>query len=69
MPSRPLSVAGLPADRRFTASFGVAELAPGEGISALLSRADAALYEAKNAGRDCVRIAAANAHAALRSVG
>ena len=47
---------GLPPDRRFTASFGVAELAPGEGMTDLLVRADSALYEAKNNGRDCVRV-------------
>ena len=51
-----LSVDGLPQDRRFTASFGVAELAPGESLTDLLIRADAALYEAKNNGRDCVRV-------------
>jgi diguanylate cyclase (GGDEF)-like protein len=62
-----LAIDGLPDERRFTASFGVAEQAPGEAIYALLSRADAALYEAKNAGRDCVRIAANDAgRAALR---
>ena len=51
-----LRVDGLPDDRRFTASFGVAELASGESIADLLIRADSALYEAKNAGRDCVRV-------------
>jgi diguanylate cyclase (GGDEF)-like protein len=51
-----LCVDGLPQDRRFTASFGVAELAPGESLTDLLIRADAALYEAKNNGRDCVRV-------------
>ena len=51
-----LCVDGLPPDRRFTASFGVAELAPGEGMTDLLVRADSALYEAKNNGRDCVRV-------------
>jgi diguanylate cyclase (GGDEF)-like protein len=62
-----LAIDGLPDGRRFTASFGVAEQVPGEAISALLSRADAALYEAKNAGRDCVRIAANDAgRSALR---
>ena len=35
-----LPVDGLPQDRRFTASFGVAELAPGESIADLLVRAD-----------------------------
>ena len=53
-----LPIEGLPASRRFTASFGVAELVAGEGIDQLMRRADAALYEAKKDGRDCVRIAA-----------
>lgn len=47
-------MAGLPANERFTASFGVAERRPGEGVGALLKRADAALYEVKRAGRDRV---------------
>ena len=51
-----LPVDGLPYDKRFTASFGVAELAPGERIADLMQRADAALYEAKKSGRDCVRV-------------
>jgi len=46
----------VPQNRRFTASFGVAELAPGESVADLLVRADSALYEAKNNGRDCVRM-------------
>lgn len=50
-----LEIEGLPSDRRITASFGVAELAFGEDIPDLLKRADEALYEAKNSGRDCVR--------------
>ncbi|MEO9336266.1 GGDEF domain-containing protein [Mesorhizobium sp. SB112] len=54
-----LQIDGLPEDRRFTASFGVAQLAPGEGISELLRRADEALYEAKKGGRDCVRLSVA----------
>lgn len=54
-----LQIEGLPEDRRFTASFGVAQLAPGEGISELLRRADEALYEAKKGGRDCVRLSVA----------
>lgn len=52
-----LPIDGLPVNRRFTASFGVAELVAGEGIDQLMRRADAALYEAKKDGRDCVRIA------------
>jgi diguanylate cyclase (GGDEF)-like protein len=43
---------------RFTVSIGVATLEPGDGGPAtLLARADAAMYEAKRAGRNCVRVA------------
>jgi diguanylate cyclase (GGDEF)-like protein len=52
-----LTVEGMPATKRFTASFGVAEAAEGETISDLMARADKALYLAKNSGRDCVKIA------------
>ena len=38
-----------------TASFGVATLDSGEGLEALFGRADAALYQAKREGRNCVR--------------
>lgn len=38
-----------------TASFGIAELRPGDGPDSLLERADAKLYEAKAAGRNCVK--------------
>ena len=48
-------VDGFPAGERFTASFGVAEIAPEESAASLQLRADIALYEAKRAGRDCVR--------------
>ena len=54
-----LSIDGLPTDHRCSASFGVAELTADEGFADLLRRADAALYEAKNAGRDCVRVSGA----------
>ena len=53
-----LPIDGLPADNRCTASFGVAELHPSETIADLMRRADEALYLAKNAGRDCVRVSA-----------
>lgn len=55
--SRP--VEGFPDDARFTASFGVAEISPAENATALQARADAALYAAKHAGRDCVRLCSA----------
>jgi diguanylate cyclase (GGDEF)-like protein len=47
----------IAANLRVTASLGVAVLRPGEGRDSLLRRADAALYEAKNAGRDRVMMA------------
>ncbi|MBW0148297.1 GGDEF domain-containing protein [Marinobacter arenosus] len=37
-----------------TASFGVAQLALGENVDSWLARADAALYQAKASGRDCI---------------
>jgi diguanylate cyclase (GGDEF)-like protein len=43
---------GLPA----TVSIGVTEFAHGDSISQLYTRADEALYAAKRAGRDCVRM-------------
>ncbi|TKT82840.1 GGDEF domain-containing protein [Aquamicrobium sp. LC103] len=53
-----LSIPGLPPDLRFTASFGVAELMATENLAHLSARADRALYEAKKAGRDRVRVSA-----------
>jgi len=41
-----------------TVSIGLAMTAPDEDFSALLNRADAALYQAKNGGRNQVRLAA-----------
>ncbi|MGU7782506.1 GGDEF domain-containing protein [Burkholderia sp. PU8-34] len=43
---------------RFTFSAGVAERAAGEPLTQWMARADAALYAAKSAGRDRVRVAA-----------
>ncbi len=40
-----------------TCSFGVAELGEGESLDAMLARADAALYGAKEAGRNRVEVA------------
>jgi diguanylate cyclase (GGDEF)-like protein len=54
-------LASLPS--RITASFGIAVRGSGTGLppEKLFSRADRCLYEAKEAGRNCVRIAGANA--------
>jgi diguanylate cyclase (GGDEF)-like protein len=42
-----------------TASFGLAQTMPGEvNVQSVISRADQALYRAKDDGRNCVRIAA-----------
>lgn len=49
-----LSIANLGADRRVSASFGVAQMRAGDSLSDLLRRTDAALYEAKTSGRDRV---------------
>jgi diguanylate cyclase (GGDEF)-like protein len=42
---------------RITASFGIAPYQPGESVDHWISRADAALYEAKQEGRNTVKIA------------
>lgn len=39
-----------------TVSLGVAKLRPGESVEDLIGRADSALYQAKQAGRNCVRV-------------
>ncbi len=56
-----VSIAALGPDRRASASFGVAELGVGDSLSDLLRRADAALYDAKQSGRDRVCVAAPDA--------
>ncbi len=43
---------------QFTTSVGVARLKPGETVEELLRRVDESLYQAKEAGRDCVILAA-----------
>ncbi|MEQ8598981.1 MAG: GGDEF domain-containing protein [Devosia sp.] len=53
--SLPADVTGLRDSA--SASFGVAQLMPFDHLADLLRRADAALYEAKKEGRDCVRMA------------
>ncbi|CDZ27472.1 Diguanylate cyclase [Neorhizobium galegae bv. officinalis] len=50
-----MAVAGLAPSFAVTASFGVAELAPGGDLAGTMRDADAALYEAKRSGRNRVR--------------
>ena len=45
-------VEGMPKDHRLTASFGVAGRREGEGYGKVFARADAALYAAKEGGRN-----------------
>lgn len=47
---------GFPPEASFSASFGTAEMAAAELPAQLMSRADTALYAAKRAGRNCVRV-------------
>ena len=49
-----------------TASFGIAEWRPETRLDKAIDVADAALYEAKNAGRNCVRIAPVDPDAEFR---
>ena len=53
---RGVAVDGLPDHFAVTLSVGIADSAPGEELATFMARADAALYEAKAAGRDCVRL-------------
>jgi diguanylate cyclase (GGDEF)-like protein len=50
------NIEGFPLGLRVTASFGVATRVGNEDLEALLHRADDALYEAKQGGRDSVRM-------------
>jgi diguanylate cyclase (GGDEF)-like protein len=54
-----LELEGVRPERGFSASFGVAESIASEALAELRRRADAALYTAKQAGRDRVVLAAA----------
>lgn len=49
-----IAAAEFPVAGRKTCSFGVAALAPGESLALLPVRADAALYRAKQEGRNKV---------------
>ena len=51
----PFNIAGVP--QRITISQGVALARSGDSVDSLIARADAALYAAKQTGRDCVRVA------------
>lgn len=42
--------------QQITCSFGVAQFESGENLEAFVSRADTGLYEAKNSGKNCVKI-------------
>jgi diguanylate cyclase len=56
--ARPLVVRGLPdVGERITLSIGAAGWHAGENSAEWYARADAALYEAKRAGRNCISIA------------
>jgi diguanylate cyclase (GGDEF)-like protein len=50
-----LAISMLPSSLTVTASFGVAEFATGEKLDVAMRDADAALYEAKRSGRNCVK--------------
>ncbi|MCC5888740.1 MAG: diguanylate cyclase [Gammaproteobacteria bacterium] len=52
-----LSISDELPDFRITASFGISEHVRGEAVETTLARADAALYEAKRAGRNRVVLA------------
>ncbi|MGF9564100.1 GGDEF domain-containing protein [Neorhizobium sp. JUb45] len=52
--ARKMMVPGLPGGFVVTASFGVAALSPRSDLDFALRQADAALYDAKRGGRDCV---------------
>lgn len=45
---------GKEPDIRVTISLGVASMHAGDSLTNLIARSDVALYEAKNAGRDCI---------------
>ena len=63
-------VEGMPEDHRLTASFGVAGRNEGEGYGKVFARADAALYTAKEEGRNrTVRIEHKKALASVSKLG
>ena len=54
--TREMWVPGTDADFRMTVSVGIARYRSGERVDGVLNRADHALYAAKRAGRDGVKI-------------
>ena len=54
--TRSLDTDELPPAIAVTVSVGIAASVKGENLDAFMARADAALYDAKAAGRDCVRV-------------
>jgi diguanylate cyclase len=60
-----LEISGAKGKIPVTVSIGLASLASGDTGQSWLARADAALYEAKGAGRNCVRVAREKASAVL----
>lgn len=58
---------GISENVSITASFGVACWREGEGYGKLFARADAALYKAKDAGRNCVKTEGARRGAGRRN--
>jgi diguanylate cyclase (GGDEF)-like protein len=59
LPDLPVDVP-IPDDIPVTVSIGVAQLLPDDDLESLLHRADVALYEAKAAGRNQVRVVASS---------
>ncbi|MDO8298588.1 GGDEF domain-containing protein [Lacisediminimonas sp.] len=49
---------GIAPDLHLTISAGIGAWHPGDTLTVVMNRADSALYEAKNAGRNCVRTVA-----------
>lgn len=53
---RKMRIDALPVDFSISCSAGCTEIVTEDSVESLVARADEALYEAKQAGRDCMRI-------------